>query len=70
MARTQTSASGPGAQFRCVFGTERLARAALDTDPEEVETEAALPFPSPSSQPQVSPPLLLRGLGGVGAFGP
>lgn len=70
MAQTQISASRPEAQFQCVFGTEHLARAALDTDPEEVETEATLPLPCPSSQPQVSPPLLLRGLGGVGAFGP
>lgn len=35
------------AQFQCVFGTERLVRATLDTDPGEVETES--PSPSPFS---------------------
>uniref|UniRef100_A0A2K6GZJ4 Poly [ADP-ribose] polymerase n=1 Tax=Propithecus coquereli TaxID=379532 RepID=A0A2K6GZJ4_PROCO len=37
---------GLEAQFQCVFGTERLARATLDTDPEEVDsTEALLSLP-------------------------
>ncbi|XP_053415531.1 protein mono-ADP-ribosyltransferase PARP10 [Nycticebus coucang] len=36
---------GLEAQFQCVFETERLARATLDTDPEEVDpTEALLVF--------------------------
>lgn len=47
---------GLEAQFQCVFGTERLARDTLDTDPEEVEME---PAPPPSFSP------LLRGPGGV-----
>lgn len=38
---------GLEAQFRCVFGTERLARDTLDTDPGEVEME---PVPPPLSQ--------------------
>ncbi|XP_036686507.1 protein mono-ADP-ribosyltransferase PARP10 isoform X1 [Balaenoptera musculus] len=33
---------GLEAQFQCVFGTERLARAALDTDPGEVDPTEAL----------------------------
>ncbi|XP_069322880.1 protein mono-ADP-ribosyltransferase PARP10 [Eulemur rufifrons] len=33
---------GLEAQFQCVFGTERLARATLDTDPEEVDPTEAL----------------------------
>lgn len=35
---------GLEAQFQCVFGTERLASANLDMDPEEVEIEF-LPIP-------------------------
>ncbi|KAL2767364.1 protein mono-ADP-ribosyltransferase PARP10 isoform 1, partial [Daubentonia madagascariensis] len=34
---------GLEAQFQCVFGTERLARATLDTDPEKVDPTEALP---------------------------
>ncbi|XP_075861057.1 protein mono-ADP-ribosyltransferase PARP10 isoform X2 [Microcebus murinus] len=33
---------GLEAQFQCVFGTERLARATLDTDPEKVDSAEAL----------------------------
>lgn len=62
---------GMEAQFQCVFGTERLARAALDTDLGEVDMEPSPPFPSPFSllSPPVPPPPLLRGLGGVCVWG-
>lgn len=59
---------GLEAQFRCVFGTERLARDTLDTDPGEVEME---PVPPPSLTAQSPAPLAprLRGPGGVCAHG-
>lgn len=41
---------GLEAQFQCVFGTERLASANLDVDPEEVEIEF-LPIPPLSYSP-------------------
>uniref|UniRef100_G3STT2 Poly [ADP-ribose] polymerase n=1 Tax=Loxodonta africana TaxID=9785 RepID=G3STT2_LOXAF len=47
---------GLEAQFQCVFGTERLARAALDIGPEEVQVESCptLPLPTPGSSRGVS----------------
>ena len=50
------------ARFQCVFGTEHLAGAVLDTDLEEVDTEPAPP--SPCYPCPALPPPLLRGLGG------
>ncbi|ELW63394.1 Poly [ADP-ribose] polymerase 10 [Tupaia chinensis] len=46
---------GLEAQFQCVFGTERLARAALDTGPEEVDPTEVLQFP-PGHSPTLWPP--------------
>ena len=46
---------GMEAQFQCVFGTERLARAALDTDLGEVDME-----PSPPLFHSSAPPYLLH----------
>ena len=55
---------GLEAQFQCVFGTERLARAALDTDLGEVDMEPSPPLPSPplfhTSVPRTSSTLAQR----------
>lgn len=55
------------ARFQCVFGTEHLAGAVLETDLEEVDKEPAPPsacYPCPAL-----PPPLLRRLGGAGVSG-
>lgn len=55
---------GLEAQFQCVFGTEHLARAALHTDPEEVELQP-IPPPLPHTSAPVPPSPSLGGPGGV-----
>lgn len=47
------------AQFQCVFGTERLAGDALDTDPAEVELEPAPSRPFLTPPPGAASPLLV-----------
>lgn len=48
------------ARFQCVFGTERLAREALDTDPTEVES---LPLPFLTPPPGTASPAQRLGRG-------